>query len=769
MLRNTMGMSIVPRNTLSFLSPARVSRNFTTKSNLNKIHQSRSYPASTTAPKRKTSFLGDHSVVPSTRSCPYSTSTEESSTFSSNYKKFNADFNERQTQSSSPPSLFDPTKTSRSHKPRKPSGKPLAIGSVVAYSPHSASRNPRIRSTIVNKHRPRVGHFTPPLAANPALSHGKEDDNEPISESTRILVESMQEANVTVVRHRPPVFLCSTYEQAELAMELFTTYNKTISGGQGPVGFDTETTTSFVPRTGSGVSLVQIATHDICLMFQVFRITKNNTQSDLFPPRLKAFLEDPEQLMAGVASLGDAKVLKSSYGIQCEGVISLDELAKKKGILARSLASLDEMYGRPGREVVKTKSMLGWNWDKEVLDPKWVWYAAKDAFAGLAIYDNLLKDKRKESFKPYHEKYPKTEMEIAYEIKDFLLSKAGITGWQYRGSNERFRMTVASAHNILVHNSPRILKTIQPEDREEKTMNYLQMLLDDGKLCLAGDKPTSEPLKKTDIIYAPGKSLASIMEAPEGIDILSPYFSGKRIDPSTLSKKYISVNYETTVADQDEADLKLFLELSWVWEGPRKPSALIGIYGNAKSNAIYWKTYSDAIQKEMEDKGHKDKKTAENAFDKKSLPKIRIDHEEAAKFWKSYQQRLIQRGVIRKHNGVITIDPSIEKQLLNKIQSPGESPAIISTPDKPGSNQTSENKHTGTKLTETLSVLSLESDPNAKDISLKSEVAQDISLESEAAQDISLESELTPSTQNLNLEHDTTETPASSKETPNGS
>ncbi|KAF9157982.1 hypothetical protein BGX21_003753 [Mortierella sp. AD011] len=491
----------------------------------------------------------------------------------------------------------------------------------------------------------------------------------------------MQEANVTLARDKPPVFLCSTYEQAEAAMELFTEYYKTLKGTPGPVGFDTETTTSFVPRKGKGVSLVQIATQDVCLMFQVFRITKNNTSPDLFPPRLKAFLEDPEQIKAGVASFGDASALKKSYGIECAGIVSLESMAREKEIIARSLASLDAMFGRPGREVVKTKAMLVWNWDKEDLDPKWVWYAAKDAFAGVAIYENMVNNVLKKSYMPYEEQYPMEEREVADDIFEFLTQRMGGKGK---------RSTLGDVEKFITKEYPRFLKMYHPVERIGPSRKYVKMLLEGGRMRLIGGKKPNSFLADSDIIELPGRSLSSMLTTSEGIDIISPYFNGKKLDPSTLSVKGISpFDKEFVAADQDLADMKLFLELSWVWDQPKRKSALYGIYWSSRLNAekrkilqaaidkeTEEKGQENAIEKEIEEKGQENSIDAERSLDRRLLPKATLDRHEASQYWEPFMERLIQHGVVRERRGNIEMNPSIEEQCLERVPIPPHSPEL---------------------------------------------------------------------------------------------
>ncbi|KAF9108001.1 hypothetical protein BGX27_008512 [Mortierella sp. AM989] len=519
------------------------------------------------------------------------------------------------------------------------------------------------------KQRPPHSRIAP---ATKSSSHQPREEIEEISESIQIFTDAMQQAKVKLVRDRPPVFMCSTYEQSESAMELFSDFYKTVNGSPGPVGFDTETSTSFVSRHGTGVSLVQIATQDVCLMFQVFRITKNNTAPHLFPPRLKAFLEDPEQIKAGVASSGDAVALKQSYGIKCAGIVNLETIAKEKEILARSLASLDSMYGRPGREVIKTKSLLGWNWDREVLDPRWIWYAAKDAFAGVAIYENIMNGVLKKSHVPYEQQYPMTESEQANDIFEFLVQAVGGKGK---------RTTLGVLERFIIKDYPRFQKLYRPEERIHPSRKYVKMLLEGGQMSLSGGKSPRAFLTKADTVILSGRLLSRMLVTPEGVDILSPYFNGKRLDPSTLPVSGISPHDDDLfAADQVLADLRLFLELSWVWDHPRKAVSLLSIYASSRINAMNRKIIEDAKKKEMEEKNIECPVAAEQSLDKTLLPKATLSSEAATEFWMPFLDRLAHYGVIRYRNGIVEVNPLIEQKCLDSVPVPPPSPTLPPSP-----------------------------------------------------------------------------------------
>jgi len=263
-----------------------------------------------------------------------------------------------------------------------------------------------------SRHPPAVRAPSPPV-------HGEEH----LSPSVQILCEAMAEGKIQRVKNLPPIFLASTYQDAEMMMQLFTEYYQATKGdcGPGPVGLDTETTTTFITKVQQEVSLIQIATQEVCLLFQIYNILGVKQKKKIrFPPRLKAFLEDPKQLMCGVGIVGDAQGLRKDYGVNCQGIVELSQMATERRILGTSLADLDGMYGRPGREVIKTRKILGWNWDREPLDPKCIWYAAKDAFAGVAIYENMLAGQLKPDYQTFAQRFPMTEEETAEEILEVL-------------------------------------------------------------------------------------------------------------------------------------------------------------------------------------------------------------------------------------------------------------------------------------------------------------------------------------------------------------
>jgi ribonuclease D len=186
----------------------------------------------------------------------------------------------------------------------------------------------------------------------------------------------------------------------------------------GFVGFDTETTV-YRQRDPQVVSMIQIATKELCFLFQVFRITKiKNTK---FPPLLKEILTNQDIKKVGVNASGDAEWIKKSYGFEMQGVIDLEKIAQQKGYAARSLAELTRMFGDPELVLEKSRKILKWNFDAAKLDPEIIRYASSDAFAGIQVYESILKDRMNEDYLNYEKMYPMSVKEEDNEIYSLIL------------------------------------------------------------------------------------------------------------------------------------------------------------------------------------------------------------------------------------------------------------------------------------------------------------------------------------------------------------
>ncbi|CAO3568939.1 unnamed protein product [Mortierella alpina] len=561
------------------------------------------------------------------------------------------------------------------------------------------------------EHKQRTGHSRiEPAIRVSSLSHVHEELSEPI----KILCEAMEEANVKRVRHLPPVFVADTYEHAEMMMQLFEEYYRTTKGSPGPVGFDTETTSNFHPSYHPSTSLIQIASQDVCLFFQIYRITQAGAkgQPSPFPPRLKRFLEDPEQLKAGVGAGNDAKELKQAYGIQCAGIINLETMAKERKILAASLADLDAMFGRPGREVIKTKKMLGWNWDSQDLNPTWVWYAAKDAFAGVTIYENMLSNSIKEGYLPYEQQFPMTDRQTAADIFAFLEKCVG----------KSKKVTLSSLESTVTKSYPRFHKICQPQDRSLQAKKYIRMLLNKGKIVNHSEEPLSD-LDKHTLVSLAGRSISSMLRTPAGAMIISKYFKNRKVDVSTLSPTGITL--PVPGEDGETADMRLFLELASLWDQPRKVTTMTSVYAHEKAAAETRKIYLDALEHQSQNSKVGDSSEKLEKIDRSKLPKAVPDREEATQVVMPFLKKLKRRGLLIQNGHIYSVHVEVQKLCLQSV--PPSSP-VLNAKNLKRSLKSDSSSHTN-------SVESLDESPN--------ETAYETPIEASEAAEISALKETT--------------------------
>ncbi|CAG8571473.1 4285_t:CDS:2 [Paraglomus brasilianum] len=224
------------------------------------------------------------------------------------------------------------------------------------------------------------------------------------------IVQELNKAKIPIIQTNPPVYQLSTRSSVAACFKILC---QNPSWPTKYVGFDTETTVRRAIHRGL-VSLIQIATREFCLIFQVYRITRGDAKK--FPRSLMDFLADSRVLKVGVNARGDAEWLKRSYGIETSGIVDLDQMATDKGITATSLAELALMFADDGFGLDKTKDLLKWNFDAAHLNAELVKYASADAFAAIQIYENMLIGKRNSQYKSWEERNPMTREEEEAEL-----------------------------------------------------------------------------------------------------------------------------------------------------------------------------------------------------------------------------------------------------------------------------------------------------------------------------------------------------------------
>lgn len=139
-------------------------------------------------------------------------------------------------------------------------------------------------------------------------------------------------------------------------------------------GFDTETRASFRKGEVYKVTLLQLATDNDAFLIRLHGIKNFEI--------LKAALENPNILKAGVALRDDLKNLQKLFKFNPQNFVELQDLAKKKGLQNFGLKGMTE-------EVLQSrlsKAAKITNWEIPKLTDQQILYAATDAWIGLQLY-----------------------------------------------------------------------------------------------------------------------------------------------------------------------------------------------------------------------------------------------------------------------------------------------------------------------------------------------------------------------------------------------
>ena len=145
------------------------------------------------------------------------------------------------------------------------------------------------------------------------------------------------------------------------------------------LGVDTETRPSFKKGSAHAVSLLQVATHDICFLFRL-----NFTG---MTPALIRFLEDTTVKKIGLSWHDDIISLKRRADFVPGTFIDLQDMVGKIGVEDKSLQKL---YANFFHQKIMKRQQLS-NWERDVLDDKQKIYAATDAWACIMLYEELVR------------------------------------------------------------------------------------------------------------------------------------------------------------------------------------------------------------------------------------------------------------------------------------------------------------------------------------------------------------------------------------------
>lgn len=143
------------------------------------------------------------------------------------------------------------------------------------------------------------------------------------------------------------------------------------------IGFDSETKPSFKKGVINNVCLLQLSTLEHAFLFRLHMIG--------MPYELANILSDPEIIKVGVGIHDDIVGLKKLKRFKDAGFIELQNIAKEIGVENFSLKKLGGIV--LGGRISKRQQVS--NWEQEELTKAQKLYAATDAWAALAIFNEL--------------------------------------------------------------------------------------------------------------------------------------------------------------------------------------------------------------------------------------------------------------------------------------------------------------------------------------------------------------------------------------------
>ncbi|MFP4622062.1 MAG: 3'-5' exonuclease [Bacteroidales bacterium] len=164
------------------------------------------------------------------------------------------------------------------------------------------------------------------------------------------------------------IYLIDTLKKLDIALPLLK--DKSV------LGFDTETRPSFSKGPNNDIALLQLATSDEAFLFRLNYIG--------FPQALKTLFEDDSVLKIGLALKDDLSGLKRFDDFKPASLVDLQDLAKELSIQHNGLKKLAAIF--LNFRVSKSRSQRLSNWERPILTPKQLRYAATDAWVCYELY-----------------------------------------------------------------------------------------------------------------------------------------------------------------------------------------------------------------------------------------------------------------------------------------------------------------------------------------------------------------------------------------------
>lgn len=145
------------------------------------------------------------------------------------------------------------------------------------------------------------------------------------------------------------------------------------------LGVDTETRPSFKKGQQHKVSLLQVATEDICFLFRLNYIGMVTS--------IISLLSNTDVPMVGLSWHDDLAALQKRMEFTPGLFIDIQDIIGDIGIEDKSLQKL---YANIFKQKISKRQRLT-NWDADVLSDKQMSYAATDAWACVRLYKEILK------------------------------------------------------------------------------------------------------------------------------------------------------------------------------------------------------------------------------------------------------------------------------------------------------------------------------------------------------------------------------------------
>lgn len=155
------------------------------------------------------------------------------------------------------------------------------------------------------------------------------------------------------------------------------------------IGFDTETRASFERGVQHPLSLIQIATHDTCYLFQHALLAERLGL-------LKPVLEDENILKVGIGLRSDGQALTREWGINVTPRLDLNWVLAQLGA-GKEMGTRQLVATLLQKRIDKPKKVTLSNWQQVPLTSKQIVYAALDALAAQHCFSELI-----DKLKPFY-------------------------------------------------------------------------------------------------------------------------------------------------------------------------------------------------------------------------------------------------------------------------------------------------------------------------------------------------------------------------------